>query len=114
MQDKDTIILEKIVKYCNDIASYIENMSENDFAGDSKTVSACAFCLGQIGELSKKISDDKKNEYPHIPWHKIYGLRNRLVHDYDGVNMSQLWIIVSEDIPDVKNELLSVDNNDAD
>ncbi|MBR1553001.1 MAG: DUF86 domain-containing protein, partial [Schwartzia sp.] len=42
---------------------------------------------------------------PQIPWHKIYGLRNRLFHDYDGVDKLQMWIVISEDIPKLKNDL---------
>ena len=99
MLNKDNLIITKIIHYCDDIADYIFGMNETDFQADSKTVAACAFCLGQIGELTKKVSEDKKASLPQIPWHKMYGLRNRIIHDYEGVNLSRLWYIVSIDIP---------------
>lgn len=105
MTARDEIILCKITKYCDDILRYIDNTDEGDFSGDDKTIVACAFCLGQLGELTKKLGDDAKAAYPNIPWHKIYGLRNRIVHDYEGVNISLLWEIVSDDIPKLKNAL---------
>ena len=102
MPDKDEIILVKIAKYCADIMRYTKDMDENDFINDDRTVAACAFCLGQIGELSKKMSEDGKKSYSKVPWHKMYGLRNRIFHDYDGVNLSLLWTIVKNDIPNLK------------
>ena len=108
MQNKDKIIINKLIKYCGEIENYVVGMNEKDFADDNKTVFACAFCLGQIGELTKKVSEDTKNTYRQIAWHKIYGLRNRIVHDYEGVNLSRLWIIISEDIPHLKTDLRNV------
>ena len=105
MSDKDKIILEKIVKYCSDIIRYVGDSQKKDFINDDKTLAACAFCLGQIGELVKKLDSETKSEYLQIPWHKIYGLRNRIFHDYEGVDFSLLWEIVKYDIPKLYNDL---------
>ena len=88
MPSKDLIILDKLIGYSEDISDYVLDMDKEKFVADSKTMAACAFSLGQIGELSKKVSTEFRDKYNHIPWHKIYGLRNRLFHDYDGVNNS--------------------------
>ena len=108
MQDKDHLIVKKLIKYCIEIEDYIGEMNESDFKNDNKTIFACAFCLGQIGELVKKISDETKKSNPQISWNQIYGLRNRIIHDYEGINLSRLWIIVNEDIPDLKIALRSI------
>ena len=108
MPDKNKIVISKLIKYCDDIADYIDGLDELSFAADSKTVSACAFYLGQIGELTKLVSDELKNSTAAIPWHKMYGLRNRIVHDYDGINMSQIWVTVKDDIPKVKQQLIDL------
>ena len=105
MHGKDAVIIKKIVKYCDDIERYIDDFQEKDFTEDDKTICACAFCLGQIGELTKQISDETQQRYSNVPWRKMYGLRNRIVHDYEGVDMSQMWAIVKEDIPKVKSDL---------
>ena len=75
-------------------------------------VEATVFNLMQIGELSKtSLSDTVKDSIPSIPWKQIYGLRNRIVHGYDGVDMRIVWDTVSEDIPRLRAELAAI--NDA-
>lgn len=57
------------------------------------------FNLSQIGELCRAVDDVYIKEHTEIPWREMYGLRNRIVHDYDGVNLRLVWEIISEDIP---------------
>ena len=47
---------------------------------------------------------DYEKAHPQIPWCQMYGLRNRIVHDYEGVNLQLIWEIISEDLPEVKEE----------
>ena len=63
-------------------------------------VEATVFNLMQIGELAKfSLSDEAKKKITAIPWQQLYGMRNRIVHGYDGVNMTIVWDTVKEDIP---------------
>ena len=69
-------------------------------------VEATVFNLMQIGELAKtSLSEDIKIRFSAIPWRQVYGLRNRIVHGYDGVNMQIVWDTVSEDIPKLNGQL---------
>ena len=61
MKSKDRIILQKIIGYINDIEKYTEGMQATDFLDDKKTITACAFTVSQIGELSKEITNDTDN-----------------------------------------------------
>lgn len=63
------------------------------------------FNLSQMGELVKKIDKNYEKENDHIPWRQIYGLRNKIVHDYEGVNFTLLWSIIDEDLKELKSEL---------
>ena len=54
-------------------------------------VEACAFNFSQIGELSHKLEDDFQQNNPTIPWKAIYGMRNKIIHDYDGINLKVVW-----------------------
>ena len=63
------------------------------------------FHLSQIGEISSKVDRAFEEEYPEIPWRQIYGLRNRIVHDYEGVNKQLVWEIISDDLPALRGEL---------
>ena len=72
-------------------------------------VEATVFNLMQLGELAKQsLSDETKAQITTIPWQQIYGLRNRIVHGYAGVNMKIVWDTVSYDIPELHNELKSI------
>ena len=72
-------------------------------------VEACVFNLSQIGELVKNVDDEYKKEQLGIPWHQLYGLRNRIVHDYEGVNLKLVWEIIEADLTDLKLELEKLD-----
>ena len=64
---------------------------------------ACIFNLLQIGELSKLGLDAGfMTSYPHIPWRQMYGMRNRLVHDYEGIRLQIVWETISTDFPSLK------------
>ncbi len=57
------------------------------------------FRLIQVSEDAKKVSDTLKAAYPQISWGDVYGLRNRIVHDYGTVNMHIIYVTLSKDIP---------------
>ncbi len=64
MKSKDKIILEKILKYIEELHDFIKDYSHEDFENDRKTINACVFNLSQIGELTNKVSIDLINENP--------------------------------------------------
>ncbi len=66
---------------------------------------ACVFNLGQIGEAVTKLDDDFLAANVNIPWRQMKGLRNRIVHDYDGVNPVLVWEIIQNDLPVLKEKL---------
>ena len=61
-----------------------------------------------IGEAAKNISSDLKGKYPMIPWRKLAGVRDRLIHHYFGVNLDIVWTIVNEELPVVAVEIEKV------
>lgn len=78
-----------------------DSFSENDML-----VEACVFNLGQLGEVANKIEEEYEEAHPEIPWRQIYGLRNRIIHDYEGINLNLIWEIIKEDLPDLYVRLL--------
>ena len=102
MKSKDRILLQKIIIYINDVKKYVNNMKAEDFLDDKKTMTACAFSVSQIGELAKEISDDTQNKYKEIPWPAIKGMRNKIVHDYENVDLAVLWGTIEKSLPDLK------------
>ena len=61
-------------------------------------VEACVFNLSQMGELANKANAAYTQAHTEIPWRYLYGLRNRIVHDYEGENLRLIWEIISDDL----------------
>ena len=92
--------MNAVLLYCSDCDS------QEAFEADSMRVEACVFNLMQIGELAKmSLSDEIKMQISSIPWKQLYGMRNRIVHGYSGVDMSIVWDTINNDLDELKNEL---------
>ena len=107
---KNKIIVEKIIKYLGKILDYTENVEYESFVENSILVEACVFNLSQIGELANKIDEDFETQYNQIPWRVLYGLRNKIVHDYEGVNLTLIWEILETDLAELNNLLKELYN----
>ena len=107
MSDNDLKVLRKILTHINAVISYCESCkSLADFQSDPMRIEACVFNLMQIGELAKTdLSDAAKSQINTIPWNQIYGMRNRLVHGYSGVDMRIIWDTIYYDLADLKKEI---------
>ena len=96
---RNEIIVEKLIAYSRKLMDYCAGLSYEQFAADTKLVEACVFNLSQMGELANRVDSDFASAHSEIPWRLLYGLRNRIVHDYEGVNLQLIWEIISDDIP---------------
>ena len=108
---KDKIILEKILKYISELEEFIKDYTQESFQNDRKTINACVFNLSQIGELAGKVSNEIINEYPKIEWRGIKSLSNRIVHDYDGVNLNMIWGFLTEELSQLKTDIQGIIKN---
>ena len=105
MQSKDRIMIQKIINYINEVKEYVEDMQAEDFFKDKKTMTACAFSVSQIGEIAKEISDETQDRYADIPWSAIKGMRNKIVHDYENIDLAVLWGTIEKSLPELKSNL---------
>lgn len=87
-----------MITYVEKILSYCDGLNYDTFTSDSKLVEACVFNLSQLGELAHKADTEFVLSHNEVPWHSLYGLRNRIVHDYDGVKLDKIWDTISEDL----------------
>ena len=86
--------LQFIVKYMKNVD--IEELQENEILLDSMM-----FRMIQLSENAKKLSEEYKRKRPEIPWNAIYGLRNRIVHDYGNVDLNIVFETLKNDIPEL-------------
>jgi uncharacterized protein with HEPN domain len=93
MSDERTILdyLEDIAGAISDIRSFMEGMSADEFMVDKKTVNAVVRSLEIIGEATGKIPKDIRERYRNVPWEEMIGMRNRLIHEYFGVDLDIVW-----------------------
>lgn len=82
--------------------SFISGMKYGDFSKDIKTAYAVVRCLEIIGEAVKNIPQPVRKAYPSIPWKKMAGMRDKVIHFYFGVKFKTVWTTVKKDIPALK------------
>ena len=105
---RNDIIVQKLLAYSEKVIGYCEGMDYEQFSADSKLVEACVFNLSQMGELANRVEAAFAESHPQVPWRLLYGLRNRIVHDYEGVNLQLIWEIIGDDLPTLRDELLKI------
>jgi len=95
------LLLEDILDSAKRIIEYTQGMTSEDFSKDNKTVDAVIRNFEIIGEASHLLPDQLKESYSSVDWFRIRGFRNRIVHDYFGVDIEIVWKISCEQIPEL-------------
>ncbi|MBN1970747.1 MAG: DUF86 domain-containing protein [Candidatus Delongbacteria bacterium] len=101
------------LKHIRDESSYIlsvitQDKTKDDFLADETLKRAIIRSLEIIGEATKKIPADFKVKWNTIKWKNMAGMRDRLIHDYMGVNYSIVWDVVKNKIPELYEQIIEV------
>ena len=83
------------------ILKYTQGLTFEDFLADDKTIDAVVRNFEIIGEASLRIDEDFRLENPQIEWKKLRGFRNRIVHDYFGIDYEIVWSILTQDVEEL-------------
>lgn len=105
----DLLYLNHIINACKQIRVYLKNVNWNKFESEKLIQDGVMKQLEIIGEAARHVSDDTRKIYSEISWFEITGMRDRLIHDYVGVNLDIVWKTATEDVPKLEkqvNELL--------
>lgn len=102
------LLLEDILHSVDKINEYTNGISFDEFLNDSKTSDAVIRNFEIIGEAANRLSENIKDEYPSVDWHRIRGFRNRIVHDYMGIDFQMVWLIKENFLPHLKNQVQNI------
>lgn len=102
------LLLSDILTAVKKIKLYTANYNFEQFIEDSKTMDAVVRNFEIIGEAANRLPEDFKDKYNKINWFRIRGFRNRIVHDYMGVDFQIVWTIIVKDLDLLEKDISSI------
>lgn len=112
MREKSPLFfLKDIQNSLNKILKYVENINFEQFINDDKTKDAVERNFEIIGEAVKNLSEEFKSAYPNIPFKQIAGMRDKLIHDYFGVDYEIIWETIQNKLPELNKNIIEIIKN---
>jgi uncharacterized protein with HEPN domain len=106
----DLAYVDHILECIRKINEFSNGLSLKDFKSNELVQDAIIRNIEIIGEASKKVSKDTKQTYYKVPWKEIAGMRDKLIHDYLGVDVEVVWKTIKEDIPTLEKYMREIEN----
>jgi len=97
-----------IVEAMDDARRFAEDVTSEELEGDLRTQYALQRAFEIIGEATKQVDDSIRDRYPDVPWRKMAGMRDVIVHKYFAVNLEVVWDTIYEDFPQIRPRLREI------
>ena len=105
---KDKVYLKHILDALSNIEKFMRNVTKEEFFENIEKQYAILRGLEIIGEATKNLSRGLKRKYSEIPWKEIAGMRDKLIHEYFGVNLDLVWETIKKELPELKDQILKI------
>jgi uncharacterized protein with HEPN domain len=102
---KDKAYFRHILDAISDIKRFMKGLTEEEFFENKEKQYAVLRALEIIGEATKNLSKETKSEHPEIQWNDIAGMRDKLIHQYFGVNLNLVWETVKKNLPELEKQI---------
>lgn len=107
-QWESTDCLQDILDAMEKALEFVRGLTYEEFAQDDRTVFAVTRALEIIGEATRRVPQSIRAEHAEVPWRLMAGIRDKLIHDYSGVDLRVVWRTVQEDVPMVKPQIAAI------
>jgi len=105
MKKDNKFYIQHILDAIGIIEGYLKNINYDDFLKDKLIQDGIIRELEIVGEAAKRLTENFKNDHSKIPWKYVCGMRDKLIHDYFGVDLDEVWKTTTEDLKELKQEL---------
>ncbi|MBP0027687.1 DUF86 domain-containing protein [Roseofilum sp. Guam] len=102
---KNKQALIDILTATEQILRYVQDTTQEDFEQDDQKQAAILYRIIIIGEATKRLSTEFRQQYPIIPWREMAGLRDVVIHNYDDLDFEILWNVIQVNLPEILPEL---------
>ena len=108
MKKDPLVYIDDIRDSIEAVKRYTAGLTKEAFFNSTEKQDAVYRRLELIGEAANRVPDEFRSQYPQIPWNKIIGMRNVLIHEYDSIDLDRVWETIQKDIPELERYINSI------
>jgi uncharacterized protein with HEPN domain len=108
MEKDDRVFLQHVLDSITIIEEYLQGVDEEKFMQTRLLQDGVIRQIEIVGEAIRHVSKDMRHTYSEIPWQDVAGMRDKLIHDYFGVDLEKVWLTTQEDLPVLKQQIIGI------